>query len=127
MRSSVSGNRAFDEYRMATLRRLEEEQREFKEFLNRLRHAKDKAEFDEFMAERSQRPQGPSEEMAGTLSGLSKNQMAEVAACLKLDLNTPIPMLKTMPIQPENRDGVYSGVREDRKKHICLRSEGLCG
>ncbi|KAG0333373.1 hypothetical protein BG000_009229, partial [Podila horticola] len=38
-----------------------------------------------------------------------KNQMAEVAACLKLDLNTPIPMLKTMDIQPENRDGVYSG------------------
>ncbi len=28
------------------------------EFLDRLRHAKDKAEFDEFMAER-RRPQGP--------------------------------------------------------------------
>jgi hypothetical protein len=47
-----SGNRAFDEYRAETLRRLEEEQREFKEFLDRLRHAKDKAEFDQFMAER---------------------------------------------------------------------------
>jgi hypothetical protein len=47
-----SGNRAFDEYRAATLRRLEEEQREFMEFLDRLRHAKDKAEFDQFMAER---------------------------------------------------------------------------
>ena len=33
MRSSSSGNRAFDEYRTETLRRLEEEQREFKEFL----------------------------------------------------------------------------------------------
>ncbi|KAG0062389.1 hypothetical protein BGZ89_010693 [Linnemannia elongata] len=33
-----------------------------------------------------------------------KNQMAEVAACLKLDVNTPIPMLKTIPIQPENQD-----------------------
>ncbi|KAF9094151.1 hypothetical protein BGX23_002470 [Mortierella sp. AD031] len=33
-----------------------------------------------------------------------KNQMAEVAACLKLDANTPIPMLKTVPIQPENQD-----------------------
>jgi len=32
-----SGNRAFDEYRTDTLRRLEEEQREFKEFLQRLR------------------------------------------------------------------------------------------
>jgi hypothetical protein len=59
MRSTPSGNRAFDEYRTETLRRLEEEQREFKEFLNRLRHAKDKAEFDQFMAERSHRPQGP--------------------------------------------------------------------
>ena len=47
-----SGNRAFDEYRTETLRRLEDEQREFLEFLERLRHAKDKAEFDQFMAER---------------------------------------------------------------------------
>src|ERR671923_901970 len=34
-----SGNRAFDEYRADTLRRLEEEQREFREFLERLRLA----------------------------------------------------------------------------------------
>jgi Protein of unknown function (DUF2852) len=59
MRSSSTGNRAFDEYRAETLRRLEDEQREFKEFLNRLRHAKDKAEFDQFMAERGHRPQTP--------------------------------------------------------------------
>jgi hypothetical protein len=58
-RSASSGNRAFDEYRAETLRRLEEEQREFKEFLDRLRHAKDKAEFDQFMAERGRRPQTP--------------------------------------------------------------------
>jgi hypothetical protein len=51
-----SGNRAFDEYRVDTLRRLEEEQREFKEFLQRLRFAKDRAEFDQFMAERRDRP-----------------------------------------------------------------------
>jgi Protein of unknown function (DUF2852) len=38
-----SGNRAFDEYRSETLKRLEEEQREFKEFLARLRFAKDRA------------------------------------------------------------------------------------
>ena len=56
---SSTGNRAFDEYRAETLRRLEEEQREFKEFLDRLRHAKDKAEFDDFMAERGRRPQAP--------------------------------------------------------------------
>lgn len=47
-----SGNRAFDEYREATLRRLEEEQREFRDFLDNLRHAKDRAEFDQFMASR---------------------------------------------------------------------------
>jgi len=51
-----SGNRAFDEYRDETLRRLEEEQREFHDFLDRLRHAKDKAEFDQFMASRRPRP-----------------------------------------------------------------------
>jgi Protein of unknown function (DUF2852) len=55
---SSSGNRAFDEYRTETLRRLEEEQREFREFLERLRLAKDKTEFDQFMAERRNRP-GP--------------------------------------------------------------------
>ena len=47
-----TGNRAFDEYRVETLRRLEEEARDFTSFLDRLRHAKDKAEFDQFMAER---------------------------------------------------------------------------
>ena len=51
-----SGNRAFDEYRAETLRRLEEEQREFRDFLERLRMAKDKAEFDQFMTERRDRP-----------------------------------------------------------------------
>jgi hypothetical protein len=51
-----SGNRAFDDYRTETLRRLEDEQREFRDFLDRLRHAKDKAEFDQFMAERRNRP-----------------------------------------------------------------------
>ena len=54
-----SGNRAFDDYRAETLRRLEDEQREFREFLQRLRMAKDKAEFDQFMAERRNRPEPP--------------------------------------------------------------------
>ena len=53
-----SGNRAFDDYRTETLKRLEDEQREFKEFLERLRFAKDRSEFDQFMAERRNRPQG---------------------------------------------------------------------
>jgi hypothetical protein len=52
----TSGNRAFDEYRSDTLKRLEEEQREFREFLDRLRFAKDKTEFDQFMNERRNRP-----------------------------------------------------------------------
>jgi hypothetical protein len=56
-----SGNRAFDEYRMETLRRLEEEQKEFREFLDRLRHAKDKEEFDLFMAQHRSRPNPPSD------------------------------------------------------------------
>ena len=50
-----SGNRAFDEYRSETLRRLEDEQREFHDFLDRLRMAKDKSEFDQFMADRRNR------------------------------------------------------------------------
>ena len=54
-----SGNRAFDEYRAETLKRLEEEQKEFRDFLDRLRFAKDKTEFDQFMAERRNRPSEP--------------------------------------------------------------------
>jgi hypothetical protein len=54
-----SGNRAFDEYREETLRRLEEEQREFRDFLVRLRMAKDKQEFDQFMSERRVRTSSP--------------------------------------------------------------------
>jgi hypothetical protein len=56
-----SGNRAFDEYRIETLRRLEEEQTEFKDFLDRLRHAKDKEEFDQFMAQHRPRPASPTD------------------------------------------------------------------
>jgi hypothetical protein len=52
-----TGNAAFDEYRNETLKRLEDEQKEFTGFLDRLRRAKDKAEFDQFMAERRNTPQ----------------------------------------------------------------------
>jgi hypothetical protein len=54
-----TGNVAFDEYRAATLARLEEERRqldaqqaEFAEFMKNLRRAKDQEEFDRFMADR---------------------------------------------------------------------------
>ena len=50
------GSRAFDDYRAETLRRLEEKQREFKEFLERLRAAKDRAELDQFLNERRSKP-----------------------------------------------------------------------
>jgi hypothetical protein len=50
--SPSSGNSAFDEYKAETLKRLEEEQREFRDFLDRLRMSKDRAEFDQFMADR---------------------------------------------------------------------------
>jgi hypothetical protein len=54
-----SGNVAFDEYREETLRKLDEEQREFHDYLDRLRSAKDRAEFDQFMRERGNQPPAP--------------------------------------------------------------------
>ncbi|WOI55186.1 DUF2852 domain-containing protein [Palleronia sp. LCG004] len=55
MTRGSSGNAAFDAYRNETLRRLEDEQKAFESFLERLREAKDKAEFDEFMKDRAAR------------------------------------------------------------------------
>lgn len=55
-RPASSGNVAFDEYREETLRRLDEEQREFRDFLDKLRAAKDRSEFDQFMSDRRNRP-----------------------------------------------------------------------
>ena len=50
-----TGNTAFDSYKAETLRRLEEEQAAFEAFLERLREAKDKAEFDQFLEDRAGR------------------------------------------------------------------------
>ncbi len=54
-----TGNAAFDAWKAAELERLEAERRklddaarEFAEFLDNVRHAKDREEFDRFMAER---------------------------------------------------------------------------
>ncbi|MDJ1008733.1 MAG: DUF2852 domain-containing protein [Paracoccaceae bacterium] len=60
----TSGNSAFDAYKAETLRRLEEEQSSFEEFLKRLRGAKDKAEFDQFMDERAKAAKAAEEESA---------------------------------------------------------------
>ena len=58
-----SGNDAFDSYKREQLkrldeerRRLEDEQRAFRDFVERLRRAKDQDEFDRFMAERRATP-----------------------------------------------------------------------
>jgi len=53
--TSTTGNSAFDAYKADTLRRLEDEQRDFESFLERLREAKDKAEFDQFIDERARK------------------------------------------------------------------------
>ena len=54
-RFRTSGNTAFDAYRDETLKRLEDEQAAFTDFLERLRKAKDQAEFDQFMDDRARR------------------------------------------------------------------------
>jgi Protein of unknown function (DUF2852) len=48
-----SGNTSFDAYRSEVLARLEDEQERFVSFLDRLRDAKDKSEFDTFMDDRA--------------------------------------------------------------------------
>jgi hypothetical protein len=55
MATRSTGNSAFDAYKADTLRRLEEEQGNFEAFLERLRDAKDKSEFDQFMDDRAER------------------------------------------------------------------------
>ena len=64
-----TGNAAFDAYKSDTLRRLQEEQDSFENFLERLRAAKDKNEFDQFMDERaksaaSEAPETPKDDTA---------------------------------------------------------------
>ncbi len=54
-----TGNSAFDAYKADTLRRLEEEQDRFEAFLERLRDAKDQAEFDQFMNEHGPKSDTP--------------------------------------------------------------------
>ncbi len=64
----ASGNTAFDHYRARELERLEEERRrldamrdEFDNFMRNLRDAKDREEFDRFMAD-NRRRNGPVED-----------------------------------------------------------------
>jgi uncharacterized protein DUF2852 len=57
-----SGNVAFDSYKEETLKRLEDEQEAFRSFLDRLREAKDKTEFDQFMDDRAKGAKPANEE-----------------------------------------------------------------
>lgn len=52
-----TGNSAFEDYRAETLKKLEEEGEEFRAYLDGLRHAKDKVEFDQFVADRKRQAQ----------------------------------------------------------------------
>jgi hypothetical protein len=61
-RAATSGNSAFDSWKAAELQRLEEERRkledahrEFAEFVENVRKAKDREEFERFMNERNNR------------------------------------------------------------------------
>ena len=95
-----SGNRAFDEYRTETMRRLEDEQREFHEFLDRLRMAKDKSEFDQFMAERRDRP----------------NPDAPAAELIRVSCANPPAVFLDMAGRP-SRDRVAGGFSLARDEH----------
>ena len=64
-----SGNRAFDDYKAETLKRLAEEQREFRAFLERLRHARDEEAFARFMADRRASDRNPPQPQGGVGAG----------------------------------------------------------
>ena len=65
---SATGNAAFDDYKRRELarleeerRRLDEEQKAFRDFVEKLRRAKDQDEFDRFMAERRAAKEAPAQ------------------------------------------------------------------
>ncbi len=57
-----TGNRSFDAYRAELLNRLEREQHSFDGFVTRLREAKDRSEFDQFMDERAAANRTPAQD-----------------------------------------------------------------
>ena len=82
--ASSTGNAAFDEWRTAELARLDEErrklddaQREFAEYVDAIRRAKDREEFERFMAERRARP-------AGTAARTRSASHASKPTCLSM-------------------------------------------
>ena len=59
-----TGNQAFDAYKHDTLTRLANEQEEFLACLEHLRHAKDRAEFDDFLKARDSKAKAGEKEEA---------------------------------------------------------------
>ena len=57
-------DQAFDAYKHDTLTRLANQQEEFIAFLERLRHANDRAEFDDFLKEPDSKPKADEKEEA---------------------------------------------------------------
>ena len=58
VRSSRSGNTAFDAYNVETIKRLEQEERDFATCIDELRAAKDRDEFDRFINSRTTKEPG---------------------------------------------------------------------
>lgn len=52
----IPANAAFEEYRSATLLKLESEARDFHNYLERLRFSRDREAFDAFLKQRTERP-----------------------------------------------------------------------
>jgi len=57
--SQANESTAFQDYKAETMRRLEAESAEFSAYLARLKHAADRVEFEQFMAERRARREAP--------------------------------------------------------------------
>ncbi|MBL8883290.1 MAG: DUF2852 domain-containing protein [Hyphomicrobium sp.] len=57
--SQSNESTAFQDYKAETMRRLEAESAEFSAYLARLKHAADRVEFEQFMAERRARRETP--------------------------------------------------------------------
>ena len=74
-----SGNSAFDAYKADMLRRLQDEQTAFEEFLQRLREAKDKSEFDSFMADRDRAAREAASAAAAASTGAPGTAAADIS------------------------------------------------
>ena len=90
-----TGNRAFDEWRATELARLEEErqklvaaEREFAEFMENLRHARDREEFERFMDEHRQvHPSGRG--IADDVKRRMRRDLAELKEMVRLGAGIP--------------------------------------